>query len=163
MCWSLLETRKLIYVPHLHNDLVFLPHPLLSNNLANVPPHSASGSEYNNKSNGRKVENKKTMNLFKRLELPKKMRVPVRSPDWKSEGLPRLELRLRALANDDNLVPLLLQLLDEFGANEIDAGLQSGLDDAEAHRFRGRLGMNVELRSEIEQAWIKSRQPKEQK
>jgi len=88
---------------------------------------------------------------------------PVRSRTWKTEGLPALQKRLRALADNDNLVPLLLQLLDEFGADDINAGLQENLSDGEAHRFRGRLGMCLELRSTLEEQWIKSRQTEEEK
>lgn len=100
------------------------------------------------------------MSLFKRLETL--VRPPHAQSDWQKIGLEKLKTRLRAMPDGDVLIPLLQQLIDEFGAIEISAGLQANISDGEAHRFRGRLGMAMELRNALQDVWEKSRQPKEE-
>lgn len=97
---------------------------------------------------------------FERGAAPQAMPKP--QSDWRKNGLEKLKTRLRSLPHGDPLIPLLQQMIDEYGAIEISAGLQSNLSDGEAHRFRGRLGMALELRSALEELWLQSRQPKEE-
>lgn len=65
----------------------------------------------------------------------------------------KLEARLRGMASDDPLWPQLLALLDATVATETSALVQHGLDDTEVNRLRGRVGMLVDLKSELQGAW----------
>lgn len=101
--------------------------------------------------------------LFRKQNKPVSSHMPAPQSDWQKNGLEKLRTRLRALPDGDTLIPLLQQLIDEYGAIEIMAGLQANVSDGEAHRFRGRLGMALELRTALQELWDKSRAPKEQK
>lgn len=95
------------------------------------------------------------MHMFGFKRLDRRPRV-ARRPDWKTR-LEALKQRLSLLPVDDPLVPLLLDLLDEFALTEMEAGVVPQISDEEAHRFRGRLGMAMELRRELNELWTQSR------
>lgn len=86
-------------------------------------------------------------------------RVMVRQFDYQ-----KFKQRLAAIPGDDPLWPLLLEFLDANVHTETSISVQAGLDDAEAHRFRGRIGMCMDLRSDLEKALREAKeQPLEQK
>lgn len=102
---------------------------------------------------------KNLLKLFKRSDAP---HMPRQQTDWQKNGLEKLRTRLRSLPDGDALIPLLQQMIDEYGAIEIYAGSKPDISDGEAHRFRGRLGMALELRGALEELWLKSRKLKEE-
>lgn len=100
------------------------------------------------------------MNLFK-IFSKRVTHLPKSQPDWQQNGLQRLKERLRLLPDTDPLVPLLQQLIDQFAAIEIQAGLKANLSDGEAHRFRGRLGLAMDINTGLQELWEQSRKPKQ--
>ena len=73
--------------------------------------------------------------------------------------LTRLKARLEALPPDDPLWPQLLELLDAYLLTEAGMSVTPGLDDGEAHRFRGRVGMLLDLRADLQRVWVEAHSP----
>lgn len=69
----------------------------------------------------------------------------------------KLMERLVAMAPDDPLLPMLFEMLDAYLLAETAAGASPALDDTEANRFRGRQGMLLDLRADLEAAWRDAR------
>lgn len=67
--------------------------------------------------------------------------------------LEALNARVRGLALDDPLWPQLRALLRANVWTELDALASPGLDDAETHRLRGRVGMLMDFEKELEEVW----------
>ena len=76
-----------------------------------------------------------------------------KQPQLPPHELERLSARVGALAKDDPLWPMLLALLRENLKTEIDAVAKPDIEDAEAHRSRGRLGMLLDLESQFGKLW----------
>lgn len=76
-------------------------------------------------------------------------------------NLERFQRALRGVPLDDELWPQLLALLDAYAMTEARAAASPGLDDAEAHRLRGRIGMCYDLKADLERLLAEARQPKE--
>jgi hypothetical protein len=68
----------------------------------------------------------------------------------------RLEARVGMLAKDDPLWPMLTALVRANLAIETEAVAKAGIDDAEAHRARGRVGMLLDLEAQLAQVWENS-------
>ena len=82
-----------------------------------------------------------------------------RPADW-PKSLEKLKERLALLAIDDPLWPLLLELVDQFIVVELAASVSVALDDSEAHRFRGRIGMLIDMRRDLEELLVAARAKK---
>lgn len=74
----------------------------------------------------------------------------VERPDYDNE---KFKQRLRGMAQDDPLWPQLIALMEAFSRTETGPLVAPGLDDAEAHRLRGRVGMCLDLRDELMKLW----------
>lgn len=90
------------------------------------------------------------MKLLARLRasVPRWLNPPKPDPKW-TEHYEQWKQRVAALPHDDPLWPGLLALLDQFILSETQAGSTPGLTSEEAHRFRGRIGMLLDLREEF--------------
>jgi len=72
--------------------------------------------------------------------------------------LDRLRRSLAALPPDDQLWADLMALLEAYALAEAKALASPALDDAEAHRLRGRVGMCFDLKADLERLRIESEQ-----
>lgn len=68
--------------------------------------------------------------------------------------------RLTLMPVDDPIIPLLLSWFDACVHTELGPATAHGLDDAEAHRFRGRIGMCLDLRNDLERTWREIKEKK---
>ena len=73
----------------------------------------------------------------------------VTDPDWPAT-LAALRVRLAATPKDDALLRGILALIEANVRTELDPLTAPGLDEAEVNRLRGRLGMCLDLKAEIE-------------
>lgn len=67
--------------------------------------------------------------------------------------LEKFKARLRGLAVDDPLWPMLLALVDEHVRDAVEACVLPGLPGDEAHRLRGRVGMMLDFRDSLSAVW----------
>ncbi len=67
-----------------------------------------------------------------------------------THDLAALKRRLAVMPAEDDLWPRLLALLDAYVVSETKPLAGAGLDDAEAHRLRGRVGMLLDLKGDLE-------------
>lgn len=70
----------------------------------------------------------------------------------------RLKARVGGLAKDDPLWPLLLALLRSNQTIEIATLAAPRVEDGEAHRGRGRVGMLLDLEAQLNEVWVASHQ-----
>lgn len=68
-------------------------------------------------------------------------------------NLELFKARLRGMAGDDVLVAQLLSLHDANIRLATASLALPGMDDAEAHRWRGRIGAMLDLRNELQDLW----------
>lgn len=68
-------------------------------------------------------------------------------------NLDAFQARLRGLAGDDALNTQMEAWLTANVWTETGAAVSAGLDDSEAHRLRGRVGMVLDLREEWRRQW----------
>lgn len=68
----------------------------------------------------------------------------------------RFKARIMGLAEDDPLWPQLLGLVDACVESELGPLVISGLPDAEAHRLRGRVGMLMDFKADLEKVWAET-------
>lgn len=80
-------------------------------------------------------------------------RKPKPLADIPPHDLRRMKDRVGLLASDDPLWPMLRALLKANLLIETEAVAKSGIDDAEAHRSRGRVGMLLDLDAQLGQVW----------
>lgn len=71
----------------------------------------------------------------------------------------RFELQLRGLPPDSPMWAQFMALLEAEIRTEIGALCSFGLDDAETHRLRGRVGMMIDFRDEMELLWTRAHTP----
>lgn len=74
-------------------------------------------------------------------------------PDLPGFNLELFKARLRGMAGDDVLVAQLLALHDANIRLATASLALPGMDDAEAHRWRGRIGAMLDLRNELQDLW----------
>jgi len=84
------------------------------------------------------------MHLFSK----RKNQVPAIVP---KHDLERLKARVGLLAQDDPLWPMLTALVRANLTIETEAVAKAGIDDAEAHRARGRVGMLMDFEQQLQQ------------
>ena len=87
-----------------------------------------------------------------RPALPPKLAVQLTDPEW-PDKLKRLQDRLANTPDEDPTMVGLIGLIDAFIRSELEPTVSSGLDDAEVHRLRGRLGMLIDFKAELLKLW----------
>ena len=70
-----------------------------------------------------------------------------------AHDLEKLVARASFLPADDPLWLMLIALVRANLAIETEAVAKAGIDDAEAHRARGRVGMLLDLETQLQQVW----------
>ncbi len=77
-------------------------------------------------------------------------------------NLELLKARLWSMGSEDILWPQLMALLEAYAMAEARAAASPALDDAEAHRLRGRMGMCFDLKQDLEKLMAEAQSSKEQ-
>jgi hypothetical protein len=73
-----------------------------------------------------------------------------------AHDLERLKARVGALAQDDPLWPMLIGLVRKNLQTETEAVSAPGIGDEEAHRARGRVGMLLDIETQLKEVWAAS-------